>query len=102
MRWVSGALAEGRFKRLQLRRGPLNADSSAYESIKHLYRPGHADYSYAAKYGLRDWRGSGRASGVERLDEGLRAAQAQRLALEAELGRAVDHELVHLLERAGV
>ncbi len=42
-----------------------DADSSAYESIKHLYRPGHADYSYRVKYGIRDWRGSGRASGRE-------------------------------------
>ena len=42
-----------------------DADSSAYESIRHLYRPGHADYSYYAKYGVRDWRGSGRASGRE-------------------------------------
>lgn len=40
-------------------------DSSEYEAIKHLYRPGHADYSYSAKYGIRDWRGSGRASGRE-------------------------------------
>jgi len=40
-------------------------DPSEYEKIKHLYRPGHADYTYTAKYGIRDWRGSGRASGRE-------------------------------------
>lgn len=39
--------------------------SSDYENIREVYRPGHADYTYAAKYGLRDWRGSGRASGRE-------------------------------------
>ena len=39
--------------------------SSDYEAIKDLYRPGHADYTYHKKYGIRDWRGSGRASGRE-------------------------------------
>ena len=39
--------------------------SSDYEAIKDLYRPGHADYTYQKKYGIRDWRGSGRASGRE-------------------------------------
>lgn len=33
-----------------------------YEQIKNLFRPGHADYTYHKKYGIRDWRGSGRAS----------------------------------------
>ncbi len=40
-------------------------DSSAYDHIKHAYRPGHADFTYQAKYGIRDYRGSGRASGRE-------------------------------------
>lgn len=42
-----------------------DADSSAYEEIKDRWRPGHADYTYEAKYGIRDYRGSGRASGRE-------------------------------------
>ncbi|POQ98528.1 chorismate synthase [Alkalispirochaeta sphaeroplastigenens] len=42
-----------------------DADPSAYDDIKDLFRPGHADYTYLKKYGLRDWRGSGRASGRE-------------------------------------
>ena len=36
-----------------------------YEPFKDKFRPGHADYSYQKKYGIRDWRGSGRASGRE-------------------------------------
>ena len=36
-----------------------------YESLKDLYRPGHADFAYEAKYRRRDWRGGGRASGRE-------------------------------------
>jgi len=38
---------------------------SAYDSIQNLFRPGHADYTYLKKYGIRDHRGSGRASGRE-------------------------------------
>jgi chorismate synthase len=33
-----------------------------YEPLRNTYRPSHADYTYQAKYGLRDWRGGGRAS----------------------------------------
>jgi chorismate synthase len=40
-------------------------DSSDYERFKDRYRPGHADFSYQVRYGIRDWRGSGRASGRE-------------------------------------
>lgn len=36
-----------------------------YEKIKNLYRPGHADYTYEKKYGLRDYRGGGRSSARE-------------------------------------
>jgi chorismate synthase len=39
--------------------------SSDYNTIKNLFRPGHADYTYLQKYGIRDHRGSGRASGRE-------------------------------------
>ncbi len=39
--------------------------SSDYNSIKDLFRPGHADFTYLQKYGVRDHRGSGRASGRE-------------------------------------
>ena len=34
--------------------------SKDYSEIKDTYRPGHADYTYDAKYGLRDYRGGGR------------------------------------------
>jgi chorismate synthase len=40
-------------------------DSSAYQHIRHAFRPGHADFTYQEKYGIRDYRGSGRASGRE-------------------------------------
>ncbi len=42
-----------------------DADSSKYEPIKHLLRPGHANYTYIEKYGCFDHRGGGRASARE-------------------------------------
>lgn len=42
-----------------------DADPRAYRPFKDLYRPSHADYTYDAKYGRRDWRGGGRASARE-------------------------------------
>lgn len=39
--------------------------SRDYDDIKHLFRPGHADYTYHHKYGHRDYRGGGRASARE-------------------------------------
>lgn len=42
-----------------------DADPAAYERYADLYRPGHGDFTYQAKYGVRDWRGGGRASARE-------------------------------------
>lgn len=39
--------------------------SKDYSNIKDLFRPGHADWSYQAKYGIRDYRGGGRSSARE-------------------------------------
>ncbi len=43
----------------------MDARSKDYSEIKDKFRPGHADYTYLMKYGVRDWRGSGRASARE-------------------------------------
>ena len=42
-----------------------DAQPGAYDAMKDLFRPSHADYTTEAKYGLRDWRGGGRASARE-------------------------------------
>jgi chorismate synthase len=42
-----------------------DARSKDYEAIKDSFRPGHADYTYWQKYGIRDYRGGGRASARE-------------------------------------
>jgi len=42
-----------------------DARSRDYDALKNVFRPGHADYTYERKYGLRDHRGGGRSSGRE-------------------------------------
>jgi chorismate synthase len=42
-----------------------DAEGAAYKNLRELFRPGHGDFSYQAKYGIRDHRGGGRASGRE-------------------------------------
>jgi len=42
-----------------------DADSSKYENLRDVFRPGHADFTYWAKYGHRDHRGGGRSSARE-------------------------------------
>ncbi|MBN4066582.1 chorismate synthase [Simkania negevensis] len=43
----------------------VDADPSKYEATKHLFKPGHANYTYLKKYGVFEYRGGGRASGRE-------------------------------------
>jgi chorismate synthase len=56
-----------------------DVDSSVYEEIKNVARPGHADFSYQKKYGLRDYRGGGRASGRETLARVAAGAVAKKV-----------------------
>lgn len=58
--------------------------SKDYSEIATYYRPGHADYTYDAKYGFRDYRGGGRSSGRETI--GRVAAGAIASLLLKELG----------------
>ena len=56
-----------------------DADSSAYETLRNRPRPGHADYAYQMKYGLRDHRGGGRASARETVGRVAAGAIAKKL-----------------------
>lgn len=53
--------------------------SKEYEKIKHTYRQGHADETYDLKYGLRDYRGGGRASARETAIRVAGAAIAKKI-----------------------
>jgi chorismate synthase len=60
-----------------------DARPSAYEDFKDVYRPSHADYTYEAKYGIRNWQGGGRASARETIGRVAAGAIARKLLREA-------------------
>lgn len=53
--------------------------SKDYSEIKDRYRPGHADYTYDAKYGIRDYRGGGRSSARETANRVAAGAIARKI-----------------------
>lgn len=53
--------------------------SNDYDTLKEVYRPSHADYTYQQKYGIRDHRGSGRASARETISRVIAGAFAKML-----------------------
>ena len=55
------------------------ARSGDYEAMRDIYRPSHADYTYQAKYGLRDHRGGGRASARETVSRMVGGGLAMQL-----------------------
>tara|TARA_Y100000996_G_scaffold131454_1_gene99936 strand:+ start:1842 stop:2921 length:1080 start_codon:yes stop_codon:yes gene_type:complete len=56
-----------------------DAKGKDYEHMKDVFRPSHADYSYQAKYGIRNWKGGGRASARETIGRVAAGAIAQKL-----------------------
>lgn len=56
-----------------------DVDSSKYESLKNIYRPGHANFTYLKKYGIFDYRGGGRASARETVCRVAAGAIAQKI-----------------------
>jgi chorismate synthase len=56
-----------------------DARPSAYEEMRDVYRPSHADYTTEAKYGVRNWQGGGRASARETIGRVAAGAVARKL-----------------------
>jgi len=65
-----------------------DADSGSYDDLRDVFRPGHGDYAYFKKYGIRDHRGGGRASGRE---------TAARVAAGAVARKLLSREGLHVL-----
>ena len=59
-----------------------DAKPQHYAPFQHIYRPSHADYSYDAKYGIRNWQGGGRASARETIGRVAAGAIAKKLLWE--------------------
>ncbi|MCX8122991.1 MAG: chorismate synthase [Spirochaetes bacterium] len=101
-------------------------DSDAYSAIKDIFRPGHADFTFWKKFGIRDYRGGGRSSGRETVarvaagaialkmlqEKGVRViAYAEEIAgvkgekvdinfIEKNPVRAADPDKAHVMEQA--
>jgi chorismate synthase len=56
-----------------------DARPSSYEHMKDVFRPSHADFTYEAKYGIRNWQGGGRASARETIGRVAAGAIARKL-----------------------
>lgn len=67
-----------------------------YEQLKNLYRPSHADFTYQHKYGIRDYRGSGRASARETLARVAAGTIAQKFLKEK-----LKIEIISYVEQVG-
>src|SRR3984885_11455172 len=57
----------------------VDAKSKDYSEIKDKFRPGHADFTYQAKYGIRDYRGGGRSSARETASRVAAGAVARKV-----------------------
>ncbi len=73
-----------------------DVNSAPYDEIKDVYRPGQADFTYQAKYGIRDFRGGGRASARETVGRVAAGAVAKKI-----LGQENIRILAYTIELGG-
>src|ERR1700746_3136533 len=74
--------------------------SKDYSDIKDKFRPGHADFTYEAKYGLRDYRGGGRSPGRQTPRRGAAGAIARKVLPEVTVRGALVQMGPHKIDRA--
>lgn len=86
-----------------------DANPEAYSEMKTAFRPSHADFTYEAKYGVRNWQGGGRASARETVGRVAAGAVAKKLLGKLSAGRfeivayvTQIHEVVARIDRASV
>src|SRR3982074_797515 len=73
--------------------------SKDYSDIKDKFRPGHADFTYEAKYGLRDYRGGGRSSARETATRVAAGAIARKILPEVRVRGALVQMGPHKIDR---
>ncbi|MFN3498864.1 MAG: chorismate synthase, partial [Pannonibacter indicus] len=73
--------------------------SKDYSEIKDRYRPGHADYTYDAKYGIRDYRGGGRSSARETAMRVAAGAVARKIIPNVTIRAALVQMGPHKIDR---
>ena len=76
-----------------------DARPEAYAEMRDVYRPSHADYTYEAKYGIRNWQGGGRASARETIGRVAAGAIARKVLRHFGVGEVVAYvSAVHTVE----
>src|SRR5271166_1307960 len=78
----------------------IDQRSRDYSDIKEKYRPGHADYTYDAKYGVRDYRGGGRQSARETAMRVAAGAIARKIVPGMTVRGALIQIGIHKIDRA--
>ena len=85
-----------------------DARPEAYEAMRETFRPSHADFTYQAKYGIRNWQGGGRASARETVGRVAAGAIAQRVLATIHSGLEIIayvtdiHDLAATVDRKAV
>jgi chorismate synthase len=104
---LSGVMVDERTGRQVTTGAPIglfieNVDqrSKDYSDIKDKYRPGHADFTYEAKYGIRDYRGGGRSSARETAARVAAGAIARKIVAQVAIRAALVQIGKHKIDRA--
>jgi chorismate synthase len=104
---LSGVMVDERSGRQVTTGAPIglfieNVDqrSKDYSEIKDKYRPGHADFTYEAKYGIRDYRGGGRSSARETAARVAAGAIARKVVAQVAIRAALVQIGKHRIDRA--
>ena len=103
VRILSGVFQDERMKKQVTTGTPIallienvDARSKDYSDIRDKFRPGHADYTYWAKYGVRDYRGGGRQSARETASRVAAGAVARKVLASLYKGVSVRGALVQV------
>jgi chorismate synthase len=103
VRILSGVFKDERMKKQVTTGTPIallienvDARSKDYADIRDKFRPGHADYTYWAKYGVRDYRGGGRQSARETASRVAAGAVARKVLASLYKGVSVRGALVQV------
>ncbi len=75
-----------------------NQKSGDYSKIKNIFRPGHADFTWEKKFGIRDFRGGGRSSGRETVARVAAAAIAKKILVKQKIQVLVHAEAIGCVE----
>lgn len=77
------------------------ARSKDYERFKYIYRPSHADFTWEKKFGIRDWRGGGRASARETVARVMAGVVAKKILQQVQLPGASGAEVLAYVKQVG-